>query len=500
MRFFFYFGLLLFLSSCSKQVPRDAELQSTPVSIYPDYNALTIPYNIAPLNFEIRQDARQYLTRIYSSQGKEIIMEGKKVCIHPKDWKRLLKENKGDTLYTEIYLKKEEQWIKYPPLKNVIASEPIDQYISYRLIEPSYVTYEEVTINQRNLTSFEEKVIYSNQTLSDGDDGQCVNCHSFQNYNKTGNMQMHIRQRLGGTVIVTGKKVRKVNLKTDSTISAGVYPSWHPTENLIAYSVNTTGQDFHTKDAQKVEVLDYASDLILYDVEKNEVTAIAGEKNEFETFPYWSADGKSLYYVSAHFEQKTDNIDSELAEYYQQIKYNIYRKPFDVKTRQFGITDTIFMASDYQKSATFPRESPDGKYLLFTLGDFGNFHIWHKSSDLYLMDLTTRAVRALKEVNSPDVESYHSWSSNGRWIIFSTRRDDGSYTRPYIAYFDKKGNAHKPFILPQEDPDFYAQFFKSYNIPEFMTEPVEISRHSFVKAIEKDAINATNSKRVPVPK
>lgn len=116
------------------------------------------------------------------------------------------------------------------------------------------------------------------------------------------------------------------------------------------------------------------------------------------------------------------------------------------------------------------------------------------------MDLTTRAVRALKEVNSPDVESYHSWSSNGRWIIYSTRRDDGSYTRPYIAYFDKKGNAHKPFILPQEDPDFYAQFFKSYNIPEFMTEPVEISRHSFVKAIEKDAINATNSKRLPVPK
>lgn len=441
MRFIFYFGLilLLFLSSCSKQVPRDAALQSTPVSIYPDYTALTIPYNIAPLNFEIRQDARQYLTRIYSSQGKEIIMEGKKVCIHPKDWKRLLKENKGDTLYTEIYLKKEEQWMKYPPLKNVIASEPIDQYISYRLIEPSYVTYEEVTINQRNLTSFDEKVIYSNQTLSDGDDGQCVNCHSFQNYNKTGNMQMHIRQRLGGTVIVTGKKVRKVNLKTDSTISAGVYPSWHPTENLIAYSVNTTGQDFHTKDAQKVEVMDYASDLILYDVSKNEVTAIAGEKNEFETFPYWSADGKSLYYVSAHFEQKTDNIDSELAEYYQQIKYNIYRKPFDIKTRQFGITDTIFMASDYQKSATFPRESPDGKYLLFTLGDFGNFHIWHKSSDLYLMDLTTRAVRALKEVNSPDVESYHSWSSNGRWIIYSTRRDDGSYTRPYIAYFDKRG-------------------------------------------------------------
>jgi len=209
-----------------------------------------------------------------------------------------------------------------------------------------------------------------------------------------------------------------------------------------------------------------------------------------QTFPYWSPDGKFLYFVASSYKPHgkgltDDEVYTDMAINYKDIKYNIIRIPFDLKTHKFGQQDTVFSASKIGKSATFPRVSPDGKYLLFTMGDYGNFHIWHKSSDLYLMNLQSKAVRNLKELNSPDVESYHSWSSNGRWIIFSTRRDDGSYTRLYIGYFDKKGQAHKPFILPQKDPGFYKQFFKSYNIPEFTIEPVRLSSMDFLNAIEK---------------
>jgi dipeptidyl aminopeptidase/acylaminoacyl peptidase len=163
---------------------------------------------------------------------------------------------------------------------------------------------------------------------------------------------------------------------------------------------------------------------------------------------------------------------------------------FDTETYEFTSTDTVFKASDYGRSATFPRISPDGRYLLFTLGSYGNFHIWHKNSDLYLLDMEKKTVSAMSELNSSSVESYHSWSSNGRWIVFSSRRDDGSYTRPYIAYFNG-GMASKPFILPQKDPLFYDTFFKSYNIPEFMTEPVRISRRKLVHAINREAKQAT---------
>ena len=95
---------------------------------------------------------------------------------------------------------------------------------------------------------------------------------------------------------------------------------------------------------------------------------------------------------------------------------------------------------------------------MFTLASYGNFSIWHKDADLYLMDLLTGETKPLTVANSDDVESYHSWSSNGKWFIFGSRREDGLYARLYIAHLDEQGNASKPFLLPQEDPDFYHRF------------------------------------------
>ena len=90
-----------------------------------------------------------------------------------------------------------------------------------------------------------------------------------------------------------------------------------------------------------------------------------------------------------------------------------------------------------------------------------------------MVNLQTGTHEPLTEANSPDVESYHSWSSNSRWIVFSSRRMDGLYTRPYIAYIDAQGKASKPFVLPQKSADFYLDFMKSYNIPEFVTGKVK---------------------------
>ena len=140
-----------------------------------------------------------------------------------------------------------------------------------------------------------------------------------------------------------------------------------------------------------------------------------------------------------------------------------------------------------EKSATIPRISPDGRYLLYGLGGWGCFHIWHPDADLYITDLQTGEMRALEAANSTEAESYHSWSSNGRWILFASRRDDGNYSRLYISYFDKEGNVHKAFELPQEDPDFYYFMMKSYNVPEFMVEPVKISPQDFVKVAKTEA-------------
>jgi hypothetical protein len=178
----------------------------------------------------------------------------------------------------------------------------------------------------------------------------------------------------------------------------------------------------------------------------------------------------------------------------EEVKYNIYRKRFDPDTRQFGPRELVFDAAAMDKSATLPRISPDGRYLMFALASYGVFHIWHRDADLWLMDLSyegdsTKSIRPMEEINSNDVESYHSWSSNGRWVVFSTRRYDGNFTRPFIAHIDKNGRGSKPFELPCADPDYHRQFMRSYNIPEFMRGPVTIRPQDFASALKGEAIS-----------
>ena len=286
-------------------------------------------------------------------------------------------------------------------------------------------------------------------------------------------------------------------MTSDSILSAGVYPAWHPWLPLIVYSTNKTMQTFHITNPDKIEVFDTQSDLIAYDVERNEVTNIEKGPNEFEVFPTWAPDGKALYYCSAHFEyQDTVSPGIELIQRFKEVKYNIYRKRFDLESKTFGPRELVFradslgqdtaVANQSSKSATLPRISPDGRYLMFTLGNYGVFHIWHKDANLYIIDLATGKVRCMDEINSPNVESYHSWSSNGHWVVFSSRRDDGNFTRPFIAHIDKTGHGGKPFELPCADPDYHRQFMKSYNIPEFMKGAVKISPQSFADALKKD--------------
>lgn len=483
------------LCSCGGSLPENFSEGKAPVKIYPDYAGVTIPCNIAPMNFRIEMKADKYLTHLYTdADRKGIIVEGQTLDIPIKAWHKLVGDAKGKALMIDVYTEREGKWTKWPAIKNPVA-DSIDPYVSYRLIEPSYIAFETMAICQRNLENFDEKEIYNSLAESNEMNGQCINCHSYQAYNKDGNMQMHVRVTEPGTVIRHNGELKKISLKTPETISAGVYPSWHPTLPLIAYSTNTTTQSFQTRDRNKVEVQDAESDLILYEVEKDRIRLISAEDTELETFPYWHPDGKSLWYVSAHVPKMTHK---EMEEYQNahahDIQYDLYRRTFDEKTLAFGAADTIYKASAIGKSVTLPRPSPDGKWLLFTQGGFGTFHIWHSDADLYLMNVATGEVRPLTEVNSDNVESYHSWSSSGRWIIFSSRRDDGSYTRPYIAYFGPDGKAGKPFRLPQRTPHFDDERMKSYNIPEFMVKPVDVSKAELVSTIRKEPVQVSLKK------
>ena len=467
-------------------VPKDYTQSNKLPAIYPDYVHVTVPVNIAPLSFEYDGEADEMVAR-YAVGDDEIVCNGQPDI---DEWHALAQKAKGNAITVDVYTRNDNQWTHYKPFSIYVSPDSIDAYLSYRLIYPSFVSYEALSINQRCLENYDESVIYDNILCGFEKDGQCINCHHYQQYNPN-RLQFHARQNLGGTVIAYDGKLKKVNMRNDSILSAGVYPAWHPWLNLIVYATDKTSQSFHTTNPNKVEVYDEDSDIIAYYVDTDEVTNLENSKTEFEVFPAWAPDGKTLYYCSAHFERQDTTIKkvSEVIARYNELKYSIYRKSFDPKTRQFGPRELVFDAAAIDSSATFPRISPDGRYLLFTMGHYGYFHIWHHDADLWLMDLTNNTARPFTEVNSPDTESYHSWSSNGRWIVFSSRRNDGVYTRPFIAHVDKDGKASKPFELPSEDPDYHRQFLRCYNIPEFMKGPVTITPQTFADVLKGDAVN-----------
>lgn len=478
--------IIALLAACTPHpdVPEVYAESDTPAAVYPDYRDVTVPQNIAPLHFTVDTPADDYVVRLGHS-----LTFSREACPTQSDWDELKHEGKIDV---EVFVKKADKWTRLRPFAIHVSPDSIDPYISYRLIAPSYVAYEGLTINQRCLENYDETLIYSNMINSDEKDGQCVNCHSYQAYNPE-RMQFHLRQAHGGTVIAYDGHIEKrkiaYNLKetpADTMAASGVYPAWHPTEKLIAYSSNHTGQSFHTTDPDKIEVQDNYSDLILYDVDQDKVIAVERDTTRLDCFPAWSPDGRYLYYCSANYvlRDTANTKDFDMILHYKEVRYNLYRRPYT--QGHLGQAELVYDAEADSTSATLPRISPDGKWLLMTRGSHGVFHIWHRDADLYLLNLHTKALRPAREINSSNVESYHSWSSNGRWVVFSSRRTDGNYTRPFIAHFDTRtGRFSRPFELPQDDPERHRQFLRSYNIPEFMHGPVTIKPQTFGDIIRK---------------
>ncbi len=486
--------LLLLVTSCSKHpsLPTSfTEVNETP-HIFPDYVDVMVPPNIAPLNFLV-DDVEDVVAEI-KSQASRVTFGGKKnkMQIDEKEWHELLAEAKGKSLSVRVYTKKDGKWLAYKPFSIDVAEEDIDPYVSFRVLPPTFVGYDELSIRQRNLTSFEETTIYNNRQISHGLEGQCINCHSYQNYG-TSNMMFHTRMQNPGTMIVSDGELIFVNLKTDGMISAAAYNSWHPHLPIIAFSTDHTMQSFHTRDITKVEVMESASDLVIYDVKKNRVQVVLNDSTEWELFPSWSPDGKYLYYCSAHYEYHQGYEDTdELLKNYKQLQYNLYRLSFDADSMAFGEPELIYDARSKNRSAVQPRVSQDGRYVLFAEGPNGLFHIWHTSAEIEILDLQTGELLDTKAMNSSLPESYPSFSSNDRWIMFESRRDDGNYTRTYFAYFDKQGKVHKPFMMPAEDPEYFRLLLRSWSRPELMKEPVRITPRQFYEKILTEPLKVSN--------
>lgn len=458
-------GFLSFLTSCTP-TPKDVVMQDELPPIYPDYCDVTIPENIAPLNFLLRADCEAIEVK---AVDLTLNASGNEAVFDIDDWKALMQQSADKEVEVTVTALINGTWQQYRSFKWQVVSDKVDPYLTYRLIEPDYEIWNHVQIQQRCVENFDVNALGHYEQL----ENRCMNCHTYANQDPNLSM-MYVRGPGGGAILNRNGVLSKLN------IPGSVYFGFSPTGRYITYSTQKIIPAFHSLASKRLEVYDAASNVFVADMQEHRVISspLLSDSLKFETFPMFSPDGKYIYYCSA------DTVS--LPQDIKNLQYSLVRIPFDESTGTIGTqVDTLFS----ERSVCHPRLSPDGRFVLYTVADYGTFPIWHPEADLQMINLQTGAIDSLSMVNSEKSDTYHSWSSNSRWFVFASKRDDGLYGKPYFCYVDKDCKAHKPFCLPQEHPTFYDNNLKSFNAPELGKGKVPFDVDDVAKTMKEQAIS-----------
>ena len=183
------FLLVIVMTSCNRNKDVAENVHALP-EIYPDYRGVTVPWNIAPLNFCMTDDEYSSMeVRVKGSLKGEMICEGDYADFDIDEWHRLLNDNKGGKVNVSVSAEKNGKWMTFLPFDIYISAIPINEWgITYRLVAPGYEIYGKQGIFQRCLSDFSESAIYQTTEVT----GTCVNCHT-PNATNPDDFVMHIR-------------------------------------------------------------------------------------------------------------------------------------------------------------------------------------------------------------------------------------------------------------------------------------------------------------------
>lgn len=429
--------------------------------LFPDYQDVTIPCNIAPANFYYTDPEGSRFTTTFSCGDVSVTVKGREVIWKERQWTGLLEAASGGDIEVESSYRKDGAPVSWKWSIHV-DGDPVDQYLTYRLIEPGFEVWDDLEIIERNLGNFDTRVISDFRHTGN----RCMNCHIHSQ--GRGDLSMfYLRGEGGGAILNRGGTLRKLTLRDSAMISPTVYGEIHPEGRFGVFSTNIIIPAMHSAGGLRMEVFDKASDLCVADFDGNRMMTFPETAREdvMETFPVFSADGRYVYYCTAPALPLPAEID--------RLMYSLVRIPFDPVTGALGSpADTVWSAAATGKSVCHPKTSPDGRWLLFTVADYGTFPINHKECDLCMIDLASGKIIDLSAVNDDKSDTYHSWSYNSRWFVFASKRGDGLYSKPWFSHVSPDGTVSKPFLLPQKNPHFYDTMLRSFNVPDLGNAPV----------------------------
>jgi hypothetical protein len=339
------------------------------------------------------------------------------------------------------------------PVRFRISRDPADDYIVYRLVAPPFSSLKTPDIFIRDIGKDEPRLFLSARRK------YCINCHCFSSKEgNAGKLSLQVRslaaagQKLPvylGVYDIDRQSGHRVQLPFE--IQMTTFMQWSPDGQKLAFSAN-----------QKIVAMKpilyetqlagmSTSDIAIYDLVQNEAYLLPGasDPNQLEIYPCWTPDGRSLVFSQ-----------TPVGAHPAFMSFDLYVLPLDAGGK--AVARPIEGAAANGRSNYFPHFSPDGKWLSFCQSDGGD--LIRSSSDIYLKPANLEGPAHFLECNAPyAADSWHSWSSNGRWLVFASKRDGGVYASLYLTHIDDEGHASPAVPLPiTERPD------ASYNIPEFV--------------------------------
>ena len=288
---------VLLLTSCS-------DVQDSGFSgLFPDYSDVTIPCNIAPLNFRVGAADRIIVQVKGGSAEYEFKGRNGLVRFPVRRWHSMLDAEKGGKVTVTVRAKGVGGAPDYnTSFSWTILTDSIDKYLSYRLIEPAYEVWNRIQIEQRDIESFRTVLLGDNRSAGHS----CMNCHTS---NRNGTSFMHLRGPGGGTILNRNGKLLKLNTRTDHT-GGGVYGDITADGRYGVFTTADITFAVHTRRDLRMEVYDKRSDLVVIDFDNLTVTespATSGDEYQ-ETFPCFSADGRTIFFCRAVHHEQPDSI------------------------------------------------------------------------------------------------------------------------------------------------------------------------------------------------